>query len=62
MPGKVEGGSQKSCGPHFGDYPFLSEQLNAQDIPHLLLILEHDSLMIEQMKNRIEAFIEMVEG
>lgn len=53
---------QKSCGPHFGDYPFLSEQLNAQKIPHLLLILEHDSLMIEQMKNRIEAFIEMVEG
>ncbi|NVM30916.1 MAG: 2-hydroxyacyl-CoA dehydratase [Candidatus Helarchaeota archaeon] len=53
---------QKSCGPHLGDYPYLAEQLSAQGIPHLQLILEHDSTMLEQLKNRVEAFIEMVEG
>jgi benzoyl-CoA reductase subunit C len=53
---------QKSCGPHLGDYPYLAEQFSAQGIPHLQLILEHDSTMLGQLKNRVEAFIEMVEG
>lgn len=53
---------QKSCGPHLGDYPYLAEQLSTREIPHLQLILEHDSTMISQLQNRIEAFIEMVGG
>ncbi|HUX97983.1 MAG TPA: 2-hydroxyacyl-CoA dehydratase family protein [Candidatus Deferrimicrobium sp.] len=53
---------QKSCGPHYGDYPYITEYLSANGIPHLLLMLEHESTAIEQMKNRVDAFIEMVEG
>jgi len=53
---------QKSCGPHLGDYPYLSERFTEMEIPHLQLILEHDSTMVEQLRNRVEAFIEMVEG
>lgn len=53
---------QKSCIPHLGDYPYLAEQFTANGIPHLQLILEHDSLQPEQIKNRVEAFIEVVEG
>jgi len=50
----------KYCETHFFDYPDLKQALESKGIPTLLLEVEDPSYSIEQLKIRIQAFIEML--
>jgi benzoyl-CoA reductase subunit C len=50
----------KFCDPHSFDYPYLKESLENIDVPHILIETEMDNPSMEQVKTRVEAFIEMI--
>jgi benzoyl-CoA reductase/2-hydroxyglutaryl-CoA dehydratase subunit BcrC/BadD/HgdB len=50
----------KYCEAHFFDYPDLKVALESKGIPTLLLEVEDPSYSIEQLKIRIQAFVEML--
>jgi len=50
----------KYCESHFFDYPDLKQALESKGIPSLLLEVEDPSYSIEQLKIRIQAFVEML--
>jgi benzoyl-CoA reductase subunit C len=50
----------KYCETHFFDYPDLKQVLESKGIPTLLLEVEDPSYSIEQLKIRIQAFVEML--
>ena len=50
----------KYCETHFFDYPDLKQSLELKGIPTLLLEVEDPSYSIEQLKVRIQAFVEML--
>jgi bzd-type benzoyl-CoA reductase N subunit len=50
----------KYCEPHFFDYPDLKQALESRGIPTLLLEVEDPSYSIEQLKIRVQAFVEML--
>ncbi|NWG01781.1 MAG: 2-hydroxyacyl-CoA dehydratase [Syntrophaceae bacterium] len=50
----------KYCESHFFDYPDLKQALESQGIPTLLLEVEDPSYSTEQLKIRIQAFVEML--
>jgi bcr-type benzoyl-CoA reductase subunit C len=50
----------KYCETHFFDYPDLKQELESKGIPTLLLEVEDPSYSIEQLKARIQAFVEML--
>jgi len=50
---------QKFCDPHAFDYAMLKETLDAADVPHLLLELEHTPA-VGQLRTRLEAFLEIL--
>jgi benzoyl-CoA reductase subunit C len=50
----------KYCESHFFDYPDLKLALESRGIPTLLLEVEDPSYSIEQLKIRIQAFVEML--
>jgi len=52
---------QKFCDPHGFDYVNLKTALDSAGVPHLLIELEQTSNM-GQIRTRVEAFVEMVEG
>lgn len=52
---------QKFCDPHGLDRPHLLSELKKSEIPLLELESEQDTHNREQLKTRIEAFIEMIE-
>lgn len=50
----------KYCEPHYFDYPDLKKALEAKGIPSLLLEVDDPATSREQMKIRIQAFVEML--
>jgi benzoyl-CoA reductase/2-hydroxyglutaryl-CoA dehydratase subunit BcrC/BadD/HgdB len=50
----------KFCEPYYFDYPDLKKFLEAQGLPTLLLEIEDPSQAREQLKLRIQAFVEML--
>ncbi|MBN2568832.1 MAG: 2-hydroxyacyl-CoA dehydratase [Deltaproteobacteria bacterium] len=49
----------KFCEPHMYFYPDIKEAMEAADISHLLIEIEHEVVSLEALRTRIEAFIEM---
>lgn len=52
---------QKYCDTHFFDFPFIEEKLKEDNIPALLIEVEHLT-PVGAIKTRVEAFIEMLTG
>lgn len=50
----------KYCEPHLFHYPFIKEALTGAGIPHLMLETEHELVSLEGMRNRLQAFMEML--
>jgi benzoyl-CoA reductase/2-hydroxyglutaryl-CoA dehydratase subunit BcrC/BadD/HgdB len=50
----------KYCEPYYFDYPDLKKYLEAQGLPTLLLEIEDPSQAREQLKIRLQAFVEML--
>ncbi len=50
----------KFCDPHAFDYPDVAKQLAAANIPHLLIETEIQPASIEQIRTRLQAFVEML--
>lgn len=50
----------KYCEAHYFDYPDLKAALESKGIPSLLLDVEDPSYSLEQLKLRIQAFVEML--
>jgi len=52
---------KKFCEPHAWDYPYLAAALTKAGVPHLLLETEQTT-PVEQLRTRVEAFLEMLHG
>jgi bzd-type benzoyl-CoA reductase N subunit len=52
---------KKFCEPHAWDYPYLAAALTKAGRPHLLLETEQTT-PVEQVRTRVEAFLEMLHG
>ncbi len=52
----------KFCEPHAFDYVALKEALDKASIPSMLIEIEQGSVSLEQLRTRIEAFIETIRG
>ena len=52
---------QKFCEPHGFDYVTMKDALDRAGVPHLLLELEQ-SQVSGQIRTRLQAFIEMLDG
>ncbi len=50
----------KFCDPHAFDYPYIKELLDRDGIPSMLLEIEDQQTSLEQLKTRIEAFVELL--
>ncbi len=50
----------KFCDPHAFDYPDLKNELDAFDIPNLLIEMENGNVVDGQTRTRIEAFLQML--
>ncbi|GAB3688355.1 2-hydroxyacyl-CoA dehydratase subunit D [Saccharopolyspora tripterygii] len=50
----------KFCEPHMLYYPELRKNLEAQEIPHLLMETEHEGLPAESVRTRVEALLERI--
>jgi len=50
----------KFCDPHAFDYPDLAKRLSESNIPHLLIETEMQPTSIEQVRTRLQAFVEML--
>jgi bzd-type benzoyl-CoA reductase N subunit len=50
----------KFCDPHDFDYPDLAKRLTESDIPHLRIETEMQPASIEQVRTRLQAFVEML--
>jgi bzd-type benzoyl-CoA reductase N subunit len=50
----------KFCDPHAFDYPYMKDLLDTAGIPSMLLEIEDQQTSKEQLKTRIEAFIEIL--
>lgn len=51
----------KQCGPMLLYYPYLKDVFEKQSIPYTVLVTEHEVVSFEQIKTRIQAFLEMLE-
>ena len=52
----------KYCDPFGFDYPYLCEKLEAENIPTLMLEVEQHLPVPEQLRTRMEAFVEILAG
>jgi bzd-type benzoyl-CoA reductase N subunit len=50
----------KFCDPHDFDYPDVAKKLTEENIPHLRIETEMQPSSIEQVKTRMQAFVEML--
>lgn len=50
----------KYCEPHMFYYPDVSKALDKAGIPHILIETEHESVSLEGIRTRIQAFMEMI--
>ncbi len=53
---------QNFCDPHAFDFPWLRERLQADGVAVLLLESQLQTPALEQMRTRVEAFLEMIGG
>jgi benzoyl-CoA reductase subunit C len=51
---------QKFCTPHLADYPALTEDLKAADVPVLFVEMEETGINEGQLSTRLEGFFEMI--
>ena len=51
---------QKFCDPHLWDYPLLKGKMDEVGIPMLMVEFEQPVGNLETIKNRIEAFLEII--
>ncbi len=52
----------KFCEAHDYTYPHMRRHLDKAGIPYLMIKTEHESTPIEQIKTRLQAFLEIVKG
>lgn len=50
----------RQCGPHLLYHSFMKDVLDAANIPHLDLQIEHEVVSLEGIRTRMEAFVEML--
>lgn len=50
----------KFCEPHMYYYPEVKEAFEARGVPHLLIETEHESMVLEGLKTRVETFVEII--
>jgi len=50
----------KFCDPHDFDYPDIAKALTESDIPHLRVETEMQPASVEQVRTRLQAFVEML--
>jgi len=50
------------CDPHAFDYPWLKSMLDSEGIPSMRLEIEHGAVSLQQLRTRVEAFIETLSG
>lgn len=53
---------QKFCTPHLSDYPILREELSKEGVPNITVELEATGIMEGQLRTRLQAFMEILEG
>jgi len=51
----------KQCGPMLLYYPYLKDVFEREQIPYTVLVTEHEVVSFEQIKTRIQAFLEMIQ-
>lgn len=49
----------KFCEPHYFYYPRIRKAFEAADVPHLLIETEHEMLGLENMRTKVETFVEV---
>ena len=50
----------KFCEPHMYYYPEVKEAFEKKGVPHLLIETEHEAMAVENLKTRVETFLEIV--
>lgn len=50
----------KFCEPHMYYYPEVKQAFEKNDVPHLLIETEHESMALEALKTRVETFFEII--
>ncbi len=50
----------KFCEPHLFYYPFIKDALTEAGIPHIMIETEHEVVSLEGIRNRLQAFMEML--
>ncbi len=49
----------KFCEPHYFYYPRIRKTFEQNDVPHLLIETEHEMLGLENMRTKVETFVEV---
>lgn len=49
----------KFCEPHYFYYPRIRKAFEVADVPHLLIETEHEMLGLENMRTKVETFVEV---
>ncbi len=52
----------KYCPPHMCYYPDIKNKLAAKGIPEILIEVEHEIISFEQVKTRLQTFVEILQG
>lgn len=52
----------KYCPPHMCYYPDIKNKLAENGIPEILIEIEHEIISFEQVKTRLQTFVEILEG
>ena len=52
----------KYCPPHLCYYPDIRRRFDKEGIPEVLLEVEHEIVSLEQVRTRLQAFIEVIKG
>ena len=52
----------KFCEPHYFHYPRIKAIFEAGNVPHLLIETEHDGVPMENVRTKVESFVEMIKS
>ncbi|MDY7034428.1 MAG: 2-hydroxyacyl-CoA dehydratase family protein [Thermodesulfobacteriota bacterium] len=52
----------KYCPPHLCYYPDIRRRFDKEDIPEIMIEVEHEVVSIEQTRTRLQAFMEVIKG
>lgn len=50
----------KFCEPHYFHYPRIKQAFDDGQVPHLLIETEHEGVPLENLRTKLESFVEMV--